>query len=565
MKIIDIFKKTWFQHISFILIIITISSFFRFFILTTAPKGLNWDEVSYAYNGYSLMKTGADEWGIKNPIYLKAFGDYKPALLSYLYIPFFTLFGATDFIVRFIPATLGVLSICFIYTFLYNISKDKRLSFLVALLASVMPWHIHFSKVALDPIISFFFLIFGLYGFSSKSNISKIIGSLSLFFSIYTYNSARVFTPLIIICYLLIFQKDNIIKKFKYPLIIIFAGTLLIFFNMIFGNSGSRAKDSTVFFDNTTFDSTNEEIYRSTVEGIPLKRLFNNKLITLTYTLTRNYFIHFQPDFLFFDNNISPTHAFSKHPNLLLVTLPFIIIGLISIIRKTSKIDKFFLLWLIISPLSAAVTKSNDLPHPGRVLVMIIPLLYFTVIGINNFISYFKKGLLRKITSSLVAIIFIGNIFLYLKDYYLFYPEESEYYWQGYFQEIIPEVYEIKNAYDKIYFTPEYANPYIFFAWYNKIDPSIIQNRKNDIELENFVFKSVDSQTLNCLMQDIKPNLVIANANKITITPTKQYYSYNRFHENNLRFNLYDSQLINPIELNINYDCDSILAKLINK
>jgi len=49
-------QKKW------LIIILLLGAFFRFFRLTTAPPGLNWDEVSIGYNAYSILITGRDEW-----------------------------------------------------------------------------------------------------------------------------------------------------------------------------------------------------------------------------------------------------------------------------------------------------------------------------------------------------------------------------------------------------------------------------------------------------------------------------------------------------------------------
>lgn len=37
----------------------------RVFMLGHIPWGFQWDEASYAYNAYSILKTGKDEWGFR--------------------------------------------------------------------------------------------------------------------------------------------------------------------------------------------------------------------------------------------------------------------------------------------------------------------------------------------------------------------------------------------------------------------------------------------------------------------------------------------------------------------
>src|SRR6185369_8537483 len=80
--------------------ILFIGALFRFWALGTNPPSLDWDEAALGYNAYSIMQTGRDEYGKSYPIILQSFGDYKPALYTYLTIPSVALFGLTPFAVR---------------------------------------------------------------------------------------------------------------------------------------------------------------------------------------------------------------------------------------------------------------------------------------------------------------------------------------------------------------------------------------------------------------------------------------------------------------------------------
>ena len=52
------------RNILFLILIVAIAFFLRFYKVTEVPPSLNWDEVSIAYNAYSVMKTGKDEWKV---------------------------------------------------------------------------------------------------------------------------------------------------------------------------------------------------------------------------------------------------------------------------------------------------------------------------------------------------------------------------------------------------------------------------------------------------------------------------------------------------------------------
>ncbi len=96
----------------FVLIfVLLLTLIFRFWQLELIPSGLNWDEAAYGYNSYSLLLTGNDEWGVSWPIFLRSFGDFKPALLSYLQIPLIYFNGLTTNSLRIPVALLGVISL----------------------------------------------------------------------------------------------------------------------------------------------------------------------------------------------------------------------------------------------------------------------------------------------------------------------------------------------------------------------------------------------------------------------------------------------------------------------
>ena len=63
--------------------ILILATALRFFMLGSAPLSLNWDEVSQGYTAYSIMHTGADEWGMKLPLFFRSYGEWKSAVYIY--------------------------------------------------------------------------------------------------------------------------------------------------------------------------------------------------------------------------------------------------------------------------------------------------------------------------------------------------------------------------------------------------------------------------------------------------------------------------------------------------
>ena len=97
------------------LVILALALFLRFYQLGVNPPSLDWDEASLGYNAYSILKTGADEYGNFLPLSIRSFDDYKPPLYVYLDVPSVAVFGLNEFGVRFTSALIGFLSVIAVY------------------------------------------------------------------------------------------------------------------------------------------------------------------------------------------------------------------------------------------------------------------------------------------------------------------------------------------------------------------------------------------------------------------------------------------------------------------
>src|SRR5258706_212435 len=105
--------------------IIILAIVLRFFQLGTNPPSLDWDEASIGYNAYSILKTGADEYGNILPLSFRSFDDYKPPVYIYLAVPSVSLFGLNEFAVRLPAAVIGVIAVIAVYFFANELLKDN--------------------------------------------------------------------------------------------------------------------------------------------------------------------------------------------------------------------------------------------------------------------------------------------------------------------------------------------------------------------------------------------------------------------------------------------------------
>src|SRR5579871_3904300 len=130
--------------------IICLAGFLRFWQLGSNPPSLYWDEVSQAYNAYSILTTGHDEHQEFLPIArFIAFGDYKAPVYIYADVLSIGLFGKNEFAVRFPSALFGTLTVLvtyFLVSELFYKNKHKGIISLgSAFFLAISPWHIQLS------------------------------------------------------------------------------------------------------------------------------------------------------------------------------------------------------------------------------------------------------------------------------------------------------------------------------------------------------------------------------------------------------------------------------------
>src|SRR3989344_7497886 len=129
------FRKSW-----WLIPILLLSAFLRFYQLGSVPSGFINDEAAFGFNAYSLLKTGRDEFGQVWPVIFHSFGEGKLPVYIYLTMPSVAIFGLNEFAVRLPSAIFGVLTVWVV----------SRWSLLAALVLATMPWHIHFSRAAFE-------------------------------------------------------------------------------------------------------------------------------------------------------------------------------------------------------------------------------------------------------------------------------------------------------------------------------------------------------------------------------------------------------------------------------
>src|SRR3990167_3575752 len=455
------------KHLFFIFLV---ALSLRFFNLQDS-RCLNWDETTFAYNAYSILQTGKDEYGQIFPLQFKSIGDYKAPMYIYLMVPVIKILGLNEFAIRLVPSLFGSLSPIIFYLIVYEIFKDKRTAFFSSLFLAASPWHLQFTRAGADVAVSSFFVLVGILGFlvGLKKNWGFFLSAFGFVAATYSYFGDRFFGPLILLFLLILFQKKvslkirPLMKAFLFGLLI-----LLPLIPMLF-SAGHQEK----IIKTTIFGYSRPAEYETALKSQEPDQifyyLFHTGFFENTWGAVSHYLNHFSPTFLFWDGPIKDPRQFVFQMGMLYLTdLPLIILGVYQLAKKPKQQKWLVLGWLFLSPIPAAITR--DEVHACRALNMVFPLMILAGLG--------AERIWNKLPRLLLILVFGGSVLFYLLSYYVFTPNRTfkgPAGWQCGYKEVVAKVSKRAHAYKEVVVDTSYQGPYVYFLFYQKYNPALYQ------------------------------------------------------------------------------------------
>lgn len=471
------------QYVILVLIIL-LATFLRFWQLGSNPPSLTWDEAAWGYNAYSLGTDGKDEFGKFLPIqYLESFGDFKPPVYAYLDILPIKIWGLTEFAVRFPSALFGVLTVLITYLLVTRIFKDKKIALLSALFLTISPWHINLSRAAFEANVATFFLAAGVWLFFVAVQEKKwylIFSIISFILSMYTFNTARIIAPLLVLGLTIGFRQQLLDNK-KQVTIAVLVGIILIAPLVQFlltPQAKLRFHEVNIFSDIGIIERTNQEIAND--NNAWWSRIIHNRRFAYGVEYLKHYFDHFNPSFLFIKGDGNPKFSTQDVGQLYLWDLPFLIAGILLLLRKREGSWWIVPLWLLAGIVPAATARET--PHALRIettlptfqILVAYGFSYF-LIAISNIKKQIAKIQIKYLIFSLFFIFLIFNFLYYSHGYYTHYPREFSGEWQYGYKNAISFIKSVEEQYDKIIFTEALGRPYIYSLFYTKEDPRVFR------------------------------------------------------------------------------------------
>ena len=510
-----------------LLILITLlGGLVRFFWLDRFPVAPNWDEISHGYNAYSILMTGKDEWGFRLPLIFRAFGDYKLPLYIYLTVFPVWAFGLSVFSIRFISALAGTLAIPGIFLLVRALfpphdadhknsslrggtdlpagrqawqSHSINLPLISAFFLALLPWHFFISRPALEANLSLTLIIFGFYflvkwvNVPRTDNFALITSMVLLGLSLHTYNTARVFVPLLLLAFLIIYwpslrggidlpagrqARQSRIRSIIAFLILTFFAAIVAF--QIFTGVGTARYSKLNIITESTAYTLGQRRIESGLPPIIAKFVFNRP-VYFVQTFINNYFEYFTP--AFFNQSRGAQSQFAI-PGANLLGFPVMIlflIGLFYLLKNLREKSHLFLLaWLLLAPVASALTV--DPPQALRPNPMIPTIVIIAGLGLIFSLNHVSSGV-KKFVTAIVVVLIALNFGIYVNNYLTLYPKVYSESWMYGYREVFEYLNTQKN-FNKIFISKRYGEPHIFYAFFNKLSPTEIQPGGDNIRFE---------------------------------------------------------------------------------
>lgn len=483
---------TKYKYLALFVFIIILAFALRFSYLDKFPPALNWDEISHGYNAYSILKTGADQWGQKFPLVnFRAYGDYPLPLNLYITIPSVVVFGLNAFSIRLPQAILGVLTVVATYYLAQGLTRRRSLSLLAAFLVAIEPWTLFTSRTVLQQNVSIFLLVAAMAAFFNRHRNKHLLplSLVLLFLSLFAYNSTRIFSPILLVVGVVIYREDlkAIFKKgsFLFAFLISIILAFLVVAAAIILQPSARARGQWLFIiDQSAVNKIIENRNNSKLPPL-LSRVIYNRPTYFISQFTKNYLEYFSPKFLFISGGTQYQYSLPGFGLSYLINLPFFYLGLLILLKRAkehSKDYRLILAWLLLSPIPGAIT--NEHFAVTRVSTMLPLPQILSAIGLFFIFDYLNKKTAEKYKGLLIALYFIGiYIFAesYLISYFTKYPQTYSWAWQYGYNQAVDFAKENYGKYDKIIVTKKYGEPHEFFLFFWPWDPARYQNDVNAI------------------------------------------------------------------------------------
>lgn len=434
-----------------LLLILGVAAFLRLYRIGTVPSGFFRDEAWNGYEAYSLLKTGKDTRGNVFPLFFSQYGDISfSSPYVYASIPFIYLFGLNETAARLPAACFGLLTVGMLYFCVKEFfGRDRALA--AAFLLAVSPWHIQFSRLAFRAVTFPFFFLLAVYllkrGLRRKGWLP--VGFAVLGATIYTYSSAMVFIPLSCVVCLLVYRRALFCRRTVAVTVL----SLLLFVVIVYpAVLHSRSWEAQQYFRGATY-------LGNKLGGEDLKHF----LMRYIGYLSPAYLAGSGPQDI-------PWPSPWKFGLIYFFEYPLLLAGIYVFLTRRTRDRWLFLGWLLIYPVSAALTDAYF--HSLRTIIAVPLWPVLGAEGLCRLVEFLRR---RRRWWLVAGYSFAGaallNIVYFADRLFTDYNKKSATALQYGYREAIGYLESIRKPEDVVKVHSNLLLSYVFVLFYTAFDP----------------------------------------------------------------------------------------------
>jgi hypothetical protein len=421
------------------------------------PVGTYWDETAIWADANALVATGKDMHGLPGwQLIFPSYGDYKMPVLIWLSAVSINFFGSSALALRLPSLLAGISTVFLAYALARQIwPKQPLISRLAAVAVAVAPWSIIFSKTAFEGHIAQAILAgAAVCLLQSKRGLGWLVAATLLgTLATYTYFSVRFVWPAVVLAVFMIqlaHDHRKTIGKQALPItklaiqtvvvpLLGFAILLLPMVRSPFYADSNRFRlnaDSILKMQDWPLISNQ---YREFAGNTTLDRGIFHRSWLMGQELLANYADHLDLSYLFLHGDSNLRHGTGQHGLFLLIWLPALLVGMVSLWQKQPVIAAGLTLWWLTALLPASVPENT--PHALRSLNALVPIALVLGYGAAQLLHSMQQHILTPSTRLLIIGICAAALTLQLGEFLIYYhtsyQQKSAAAWQADFAKTI--------------------------------------------------------------------------------------------------------------------------------
>lgn len=433
-------------------LVLIVGALLRLPALGSVPNGLFLDEAARGYDAYSLLQTGADQYGVRWPLFAEGLDDYTPTLYTLLVIPSVALLGLTEAAARLPAALAGIATIA--TTWLCGRALFGAWAGLVAAaLVAISPWHILPSRTGAEWVLLPLLGSLGVWLLvrGRRHGPSLLLAGLVLGVGLYSYAFARLLMPLLLAGFVMI-SWGAVRAQWRWAVagaaVFLPLALPIVQFSMM--PAGQARLQSVVPLDR----------YRG--------------LALIPYALG-NFASYFGPGFLLWGSEPTHHHRLEGFGPILWIMVPLVAAALVALTRRPSREGLFCLWWLVAAPASAALHRES--PSSALLLGAIPAWQILSGCGASVVLRWILPAR-RHIALALVSLFVIGWLAtagLVARALYVEYPVYAAEDWLYGARETIEYLESRRPQYDDVLVSDRLPAPHVLVLFYAQLDPVTYQ------------------------------------------------------------------------------------------